>query len=117
MQWEPNSRSFNLESDTLSSQLQVSTNTSGYVQSASAMQLTYSLRYNTDEEFNRGILWEEEFLNDVEDFQTDEITVYRIVSHSFSKELDESSAITLELVAIVGVVVVTFSIICASSFD
>ena len=96
---------------------EVSSNTSGYVQSASAIQLTYSLRYNTDEEFNIGFLWEEEFLNDVEDFQTDEITVYRIVSRSFSKELDESSAVTLELVAIVGLVVVTFSIICASSFD
>lgn len=96
---------------------QVSTNANGTFQSASAIQLSYSLRYNTDEEFNRGLIWEEEFLKDVEDFQTNNISVYRIVSHSFSKELDESSAITLDLVAIVGAVVVTFSILCSSSVD
>ncbi|XP_072024915.1 patched domain-containing protein 3-like [Amphiura filiformis] len=95
----------------------VSFTTDGRIISASAMQLIYNLRYNTDDELEKGLLWEKQFLRTLEDFETDKITVYRQISHSFQLELDESSAVTFDLVATVGVVIVTFSVLSAVSFD
>ncbi|XP_072025841.1 patched domain-containing protein 3-like [Amphiura filiformis] len=95
----------------------VSLTADGRIMNASAMQLVYNLRYNTDDELEKGFLWEKQFLRTLEDFETDEVTVYRQISHSFELEIDESSSITFELVVEVGVIIVTFSVLSAFSFD
>ncbi|XP_072026558.1 patched domain-containing protein 3-like [Amphiura filiformis] len=95
----------------------VTLNEAGVVAQSSAMMLTYSLRFNTNDEQLLGRVWEKEFLNVVNNFQSDELSIYPYVSSSFSDELDKSSAISLYLIAIVGVIVVSFSILSLSVSD
>ncbi len=95
----------------------VALNDTGIVVNASAIMLTYNLRYVTDQELAVGRKWEKEFLKVVGDFQTEASCVYRAMGNSFSDELDESSSITIGFVAIVGVIVVCFSILSLSVSD
>ena len=95
----------------------VSLSSDGHVSSASAILLTYNLRYSPDAESQKGEMWEEQFLRDVENFQTNEITIYRQASSSLGIELDESSAVTYDLIIVVGVIIVTFSVLSAALFD
>lgn len=83
--------------------------TSGNViQRAKALQLTYNLRFDTNEENEKALAWEKAFLNKVENFDSNNLKVYRFALSSLNEELDTASRITLVQVAIVSVVIVIF---------
>ena len=52
------------------------------------MQFIYPLRYDDANEQTIGLMWEQEFLTQVNDFESDEIVVYRRASQSLEDELD-----------------------------
>ncbi|XP_072025135.1 patched domain-containing protein 3-like [Amphiura filiformis] len=92
-------------------------NDTDVIEKAEALVLTYNLRSDTEEEEGIGLKWEGEFLYQMKHFISDKLHVYRLASISFTEELDASSAITLDLVAIEGVIVFTFCVLSTAMLD
>ncbi|XP_072026560.1 patched domain-containing protein 3-like [Amphiura filiformis] len=92
-------------------------NDTDVIEKAEALVLTYNLRSDTEEEEGIGLKWEGEFLYQMKHFISDKLNVYRLASISFTEELDASSAITLDLITIVGLIVVTFCVLSTAMLD
>ena len=87
------------------------------VEKAEALILRYNLRSDTEDEDQLGLIWEEEFHHQVQNYMTDKLHIYRLTSSSFSTEVQKSSSITIDLVAAIGVIIGVFSVLATTMFD
>ena len=96
---------------------EVTLNEDDEVTQAGRLQLSYDLRHDTDVDRHRGEMWEKEFLRQMEAFHSDVFAVNWITAHSFSEELDKTSTLTFNIVAVVGAVICAFSVLSTNMLD
>ncbi|XP_071791021.1 patched domain-containing protein 3-like [Asterias amurensis] len=92
-------------------------NLSDEVLSAEVMQLSYILRHQDSMDDQRSALWEDEFLQVVEAFNSTEIRVTRQVSSTLETELDKASSNVIKDFSITFTLLITFSICSCVMLD
>ncbi|XP_071790217.1 patched domain-containing protein 3-like [Asterias amurensis] len=89
----------------------------GEVFSADVMQLSYILRNQDSMDDQRSAVWEDEFLQVVEAFNSTEIRVTRQVSSTIETELDKASSNVIKDFTITFTLLITFSICSCVMLD
>ncbi|XP_070560774.1 patched domain-containing protein 3-like [Ptychodera flava] len=87
------------------------------VKSAKAMQLSYLLKYDSDDDERRSKAWELEFLDRIAEYESENVNIAYFTSQTQEIELADSSLGVIPLFSITFTVLITFSILCCVMAD
>ena len=93
---------------------------SSEVEAAKAIQLTYNLKCNSEEEIEKCVLWEKKFQTTVAGFQTEFVPHLKLFwdsSELLSEELDKSTSNLLGKFSVAITLLITFTIITCFMWD
>ena len=91
---------------------------SSEVETAEAIQLTYNLQYNSEEEKEIGLLWEREFQNTVVNFQSMlDLELFWTTSATLQDELDKSTSNIIGKFSVAFCTLIVFAIATCAMMD